>query len=111
MGNFKRFRPLNPNEEVDRHAINELGSTVNAVHDCLDQFRDESRLHRARMMTALGLDPTSDSEPQHKSFLSLTRNEAMWRIGAVVFAGVMAMPLIAKIGGAIWNAVIPVLLK
>ena len=111
MGDFKRFRPLNPNEEVDRVAINDLGLSINSVHECLDQFRTESRTQRERMLTALGLDPASDLAPRHKSLLSLTRSEALWRVGAVVFAGIMAMPLIAKIVDAIWRGVMPVLLK
>ena len=111
MGDFRRFRPLKLNEEVDRVAFNDLGHAVNSVHECLDQFRTESRVQRERMLTALGLDPASDLKPRHKSLLSLTRSEALWRMGAVVFAAVMALPLIAKIGDAIWRGVLPVLLK
>ena len=111
MGDFRRFRPLKLNEEVDRVAFNDLGHTINAVHACLDEFRTESRAQRNRMMTVLGLDPESDLKPRHKSLLSLTRSEALWRVGAVVFAAIMAMPLIAKLGDAIWRGVMPVLLK
>ena len=111
MGEFKRFRPLRVDDEIDREAINNLGHSINSVHECLDAFRIESGIHRARMMTAMGLDPASDIKPRHKSLMSLTRAEAMWRAGAVLFAAIMAMPLIAKLGDAIWRGVMPVLLK
>ena len=111
MGEFKRFRPLGVNEEADKAAFNDLGHAINSVHDCLDAFRDESRTGRHRMMTALGLDPDSDVTPRHKSLLSLTRNGALWRVGGVFFAAIMAMPLLAKIMDAIMRGVWPVLLK
>ena len=111
MGEFRRFRPLKADDEINREAINNLGHSINSVHECLDAFRIESGIQRDRMMVALGLDPSSDVKPRHKSLLSLTRAEAMWRAGAVIFAAVMALPLIAKIGDAIWRGVLPVLLK
>ena len=110
MGEYVPFRPLGPDEVIDRAAINDIGRSLTSIHECMHDFRAESGIQRQQILDALGIDAQTGA-PARKTLLSMSQFGAFWRVAAAIGTALVALPLAAKIGGAIWNAVIPVLLK
>jgi hypothetical protein len=111
MTQFEPFRPVavpaSPEELAD--AVNRLGRNMDSSHACMDAFREESRAHQETLLRALRLMP--DEAPHKHSLVTMSRASAVWRIGGVVFAGVLAAPLISKLAAAVLTAAASVLLK
>lgn len=102
-------------------AFNGLGQSVLDVHDCLHTFREESLENQKRMqenqdliMSNLKINHYRRgqlTEIPGKTMATMSQAGNWYRIATIVFLGMAAAPLMAKIVNAMWHAVALQLLK
>ena len=91
MSKIDPFVPMAPMSHLDIKAFNKMGTGLNQIHTCLEEFKTENLANQSLILNALRIAP--ESKP-HTSIFTMSRAGAGWRLASVVFAGIMVTSLI-----------------